>query len=55
MKPKFYTEFRIPHKTVEEKQKFENKLDEVLTYQGYKSRIEWIREKYRELMKGESK
>lgn len=46
-----YTEFRISHKTKEEKQEYELKLDEALKKRGYKSRIEWIKEQYRELLK----
>lgn len=50
--PRLYTEIRISHKTIEEKSEYERKLDEELKKQGYKSRTEWINEKYRELIKG---
>lgn len=50
--PRIYTEIRIFHKTEEEKVEYERKLDEALRKQGYKSRTEWINEKYRELIKG---
>lgn len=48
-----YTEIRIAHKTKEEKQEYERKLDEALKSKGYKSRSEWINEKYRELINRE--
>jgi len=48
---KIYTEIRIPHKSKKEKLKFETKLNEMLRQQCYNSRIEWVREKYRELIK----
>jgi len=51
MTGKIYTELRIPHKNQKEKLKFELKLNQVLKEQCYNSRIEWIREKYRELIK----
>ncbi|MCB2294515.1 hypothetical protein LGK95_13455 [Clostridium algoriphilum] len=51
MTGKIYTELRIPHKSQKEKLKFELKLNKVLKEQCYNSRIEWIREKYRELIK----
>ena len=51
MAEKIYTELRIPHKSQKEKLEFELKLNEVLREQCYNSRIEWIREKYRELIK----
>ena len=52
---KIYTEIRITHKTRESKQKYERNLDEKLRESGYKSRTEWLNEKYRELMKGSNK
>lgn len=48
--PRIYTEIRISHKTEEEKKEYEKKLDEALKAQGYKSRTEWLNEKYRELI-----
>jgi recombinational DNA repair protein RecR len=48
-KQRTYTEIRINHKGLEEKQKFETELDQLLKSRGYNSRAEWIREKYREL------
>ena len=50
MMSKIFTEIRIFHKTKEEKVKYESSLREVLKEQGYKSRVEWFNEKYRELM-----
>lgn len=50
---RIYTELRIHHKTLEDKQEYEKKLDEALKKQGYKSRTEWLNEKYRELVKGD--
>ena len=47
---RIYTEFRISHKTLEEKQEYEKKLDEALNAAGYKNRNEWLNEKYRELI-----
>ncbi|MBY6889337.1 hypothetical protein HYH68_16215 [Clostridium botulinum] len=44
-----YTEIRISHKNKEEKIEYEKKLDKSLKKKGYKSRTEWINEKYREL------
>lgn len=52
---RIYTELRISHKTIEEKQEYEKKLDEALKAQGYKSRTEWLNEKYRELIRGNAK
>jgi metal-responsive CopG/Arc/MetJ family transcriptional regulator len=49
--PRIYTEFRISHKTLEDKKQYEQKLDDALKNAGYKSRSEWINEKYRELIK----
>lgn len=49
--PRIYTEFRISHKTLEDKKQYEQKLDDALKKAGYKSRSEWINEKYRELIK----
>ena len=51
MVEKIYTELRIPHKCKKDKLKFEFKLNKKLSEQGYSSRIEWVREKYRELIK----
>ena len=48
---KIYTELRIPHKSKKDKLEFETKLNKLLRKQGYSSRIEWVREKYRELIK----
>lgn len=49
----YYTETRITHKSLEDKIEYENKLNEALKKQGYKGRVEYIAEKYRELLKGE--
>lgn len=46
-----YTEIRISHKTEEEKIEYERNLDEALKEKGYRSRTEWLNEKYRELVK----
>ena len=50
MSSRICTEIRIFHKSEEEKQEYERKLSEALKLQGYKSRVEWINEKYRELV-----
>lgn len=50
MAQRIYTEIRIAHKDLEEKENFEKNLDEALKNQGYKSRTEWFNEKYRELI-----
>jgi len=44
-----YTELRISHKSKEEKSEYEAKLDLNLIIKGYANRIEFIREKIREL------
>ena len=46
---RIYTEIRISHKTIGEKQEYERKLDEALKNKGYSSRTEFIEEKIREL------
>lgn len=46
---RIYTELRIQHKSLAEKQEYEQKLDEALKNKGYNSRIEFIQEKIREL------
>ena len=48
---KIYTEIRLPHKSIEEKKEYENKLDEAVKKNGYSSRVEFIREKIRELVR----
>lgn len=45
-----YTEIRIKHNTQEDKANFEKCLDEALKEKGYSNRIEWVKEKYRELI-----
>lgn len=50
MVTKIYTEIRIAHKTTEDKEEYESKLDEALNQNGYRNRVEWIAEKYRELI-----
>ena len=45
------TEIRINHKTKEEKIEYEIKLNEALIKAGYKSRVEFIQESIRNLMK----
>ena len=45
-KPK-YTEIRIPHKTKEEKEEYESKLNEALKKNGYSGRTEFKRENKR--------
>lgn len=47
---RIYTEIRISHKTEEEKQEYERKLSEALKQAGYKSKTEWLNDKYRELL-----
>jgi len=51
MAGKIYTELRIPHKNKKDKLDFETKLNKLLREHGYNNRIEWVREKYRELIK----
>jgi hypothetical protein len=46
-----YTEFRITHKTQEDKEEYEQKLNEALKQNGYSGKVDWIKEKYRELIK----
>lgn len=48
---KIYTEIRLPHKSIEEKKEYENKLDEAIKQNGYSSRAEFVREKIRELIR----
>jgi len=48
---RIYTEFRISHKTIEEKEEYERKLGEALKKAGYRNKIEFINEKIRELIK----
>ena len=48
---RIYTEIRISHKTIEEKQEYEIALDKALKKHGYKTRTEFIQEKIRELIK----
>jgi hypothetical protein len=48
-----YTETRIIHKTLEDKIEFESKLNEALKNNGYSSRVDYLRDKYRQLMEGE--
>ena len=50
MSPRAYTEIRISHKNEEDKQEYERKLDEALKSLGYRTRIEFITEKIRELI-----
>lgn len=50
MAKQIYTEFRITHKNTEDKENFEKKLNEALKESGYGSKVEWIKEKYRELI-----
>lgn len=47
-----YTEIRIEHNTEQDKKEFEILFDEALRQKGYKSRIEYIREQIRKLVKG---
>jgi len=48
---RIYTEIRISHKTIEEKQEYEAALDKALKKHCYKSRTEFVQEKIRELIK----
>lgn len=48
---RIYTEIRLSHKTIEEKQEYETALDKALKKHGYKTRTEFIQEKIRELIK----
>jgi|GEM_PF-6857343 len=50
MAKQLYTEFRITHTTQEDKEKFEQKLNEALKQKNYSGKIEWLKEKYRELI-----
>lgn len=45
---RLYTEIRISHKNLEEKQEYERKLDQALKDAGYKNRNEFFKEKIRE-------
>lgn len=47
-----YTEIRIAHKSIKDKNDFEEKLDVQLSAKGYANRAEFIREKIRELANG---
>jgi metal-responsive CopG/Arc/MetJ family transcriptional regulator len=47
-----YTEIRIEHDTLEEKEQFEKIFDSAIKEKGYKSRIEYLREQIRKLTKG---
>lgn len=47
-----YTEIRISHKTKEEKQEYELRLDQALKEHGYRNRTEFVNEKVRDLLKG---
>lgn len=52
----FYTEIRFTHRSLEENRAYEDKLDGALQSAGYANRVEFIREKFRELiLKGGSK
>ena len=53
--PRIYSEIRISHKTEEDKQEYERKLDEALKSLGYRNRTEFITEKIREILKGGNK
>ena len=53
MSPFFYTEIRIKHKSKEDKADYEAKLDLNLMIKGYANRVEFIREKIRELVNEE--
>lgn len=48
----YYTETRITHKSLEDKIEYETNLSEALKKNGYKGRVEYMAEKYRELIKG---
>jgi metal-responsive CopG/Arc/MetJ family transcriptional regulator len=45
---RIFTEFRIEHKTLEEKQEYEERLHKVLKKLMYKSRTEWLRQMVRD-------
>lgn len=51
MAKQIYSEFRITHKTKDEKEDFDIKLQNSLKLHGYKTKAEWIKDKYRELLK----
>ena len=51
MTKKYVTEIRINHKTEKEKNEYELKLNTALTEAGYKSRVEFIQESVRNLIK----
>jgi metal-responsive CopG/Arc/MetJ family transcriptional regulator len=46
--PRIYTEIRIAHESLEIKEAYEKKLDEMIRKLGYKSRAEWLNGMYRE-------
>ena len=52
-KKAIYTEIRIYHSTVEEKEEYEKKLDEALKKNNFKTRLEFVKEKVRELIRKE--
>lgn len=43
MAKRIYTEFRIHHHTMEEKEQFEKQLDDIIKASGFSSRAEYIR------------
>jgi hypothetical protein len=47
---RIYTEIRIEHETLEEKEQFEKLLDDGLKKLFYGSRAGWIRQKAREVI-----
>lgn len=50
MATRLFTEIRITHKTMEEKEQYEQKFDEALKENGYSNRVEFLKEKIRELI-----
>jgi len=52
MRNLYYTEIRIVHKTHDDKVKYDEKVDKALEESGYRSRTEFVQEKFRNLIKG---
>jgi hypothetical protein len=49
--PRIYTEIRIPHKSPEDKRKYEEELDKAIHKLGYKDRADWYRDCKRQVIR----
>lgn len=47
---RIYTEIRVHHKSLAEKEAYDKKLEEALKKNGYKSKAEWVNDMYRKLV-----